>query len=35
MQGAGFELVSRRHADMFDVGVYATTYNYLLRRDQE
>jgi FkbM family methyltransferase len=34
MQSMGFKLVSRRHADMFDGGAYSTTYNYLLRRDQ-
>jgi FkbM family methyltransferase len=31
---AGFELMSKRHADMFEGGPYSMIYNYLLRRNQ-
>jgi FkbM family methyltransferase len=33
-EAAGFELISRRHAEMFEGGPYSTVYNYLLRRNQ-
>jgi FkbM family methyltransferase len=32
LEGAGFKLVSKRHAKMFDTTPYQHIYNYLLRR---
>jgi FkbM family methyltransferase len=34
-EAAGFELISKRHAEMFESGPYSAVYNYLLRRNQQ